>query len=46
MKKYISLVLIILLILSGCGKKGNTSNNTENTTKFEIKEDSYFLYQN
>ncbi len=46
MKKYISLVLIILLILSGCGKKENTSNNTENTTKFEIKEDSYFLYQN
>ena len=46
MKKYISLTLIILLVLTGCGKKENKPNNTNDTPKFEVKEDSYYLYQN
>ena len=46
MKKYISLILIILLVLTGCGKKENKPNNTNDTPKFEVKEDSYYLYQN
>ena len=46
MKKYISLTLIILLVLTGCGKKENKPNNLDNTPKFEVKEDSYYLYQN
>ena len=46
MKKYISLTLIILLVLTGCGKKENKPNNTNDTPKFEVKEDSYYFYQN
>lgn len=50
MKRNISILLIMILLLSGCNNKntnnnnGNSGNNDKNKTY--LKEDTYYMYQN
>ena len=50
MKRNISILLIMILLLSGCNNKntnnnnGNNGNNDKNKTY--LKEDTYYMYQN
>ena len=50
MKRNISILLIMILLLSGCNNKntnnnnGNDGNNDKNKTY--LKEDTYYMYQN